>query len=279
MTHDDAQHQYVSGQVRDTFPALLADFEAMSAVVVEHGDCELDIRYGERPRETFDLFQAQGDPRGMLAYFHAGYWQSRDKSTFRWLAPMLTRRGLHVAFVNYPLCPSVTLQGLVDAVAASVPHVTAHAARLGGDARPLIACGHSAGGHLAVELALAGHADGVIALSGIYDLAPLLATTLNDKLGLDDSTARALSPLHRVRAGTPPALFVVGGDETSGFVEQTRRMSEAWQAAGNDTEARVVPGADHFSLLSMFAAPESELAEDVDALIEKARQRFFSSNS
>ena len=72
----DAQFQYVTGQGRPGFATLLPDFEARSAAVASAG--VLDIRYGEAARETFDFFPATGTARGLLVYFHAGYWQSRD---------------------------------------------------------------------------------------------------------------------------------------------------------------------------------------------------------
>ena len=91
----DAQFQYVTGQGRPGFATLLPDFEARSAAVASAG--VLDIRYGEAARETFDFFPATGTARGLLVYFHAGYWQSRDKSLFRFIAPAFTARGLQVA--------------------------------------------------------------------------------------------------------------------------------------------------------------------------------------
>lgn len=282
MPQLDAQFQYVQGQMRPTFAALLAEYEALGAAAVRSYACTLDVRYGAGERQRFDFFAAHGEPQGTLMYFHAGYWQSRDKSWFRFIAPAFTKQGLNVALVNYPLCPAVSLAGLTEAARASVPKVLAHAAGLGQPERPLIASGHSAGGHLAVELALerwpelgarAQAVDGVIALSGIYDLAPLVGTSLNVKLGLDAAMARAHSPVHRMVSGLPPALFVVGGGETPAFLEQCRHMHEAWQVAGNHSAIEVVPGADHFSLLQSFVSPDSALSGQVSELLSLAQQR------
>ena len=282
MPNSDAQFQYVEGQARPTFAALLAGYEALGAAAIRSQPCTLDIPYGAGERQVFDFFTARGEPQGTLMYFHAGYWQSRDRSTFRFIAPAFTQHGLNVALVNYPLCPMVSLAGLTEVVRASVPKVLAHAAGLGQPECPLIASGHSAGGHLAVELALsrwpelgvrARAVDGVIALSGIYDLAPLVTTSLNAKLGLDAAAARANSPLHRVATGLPPALFVVGGDETPAFLEQCRHMHEAWQGAGNRSAIEIVPEADHFSLLQSFSSPGSTLFGKVSQLL-LAQQRF-----
>lgn len=126
------------------------------------------------------------------------------------------------------------------------------------DAAPLILAGHSAGAQLAIDLALdppAGAAPitGILAISGVFDLEPLLDTSVNAKLGLDAASARAASPLHRLRPGAPPALFAVGAEETRAFQHQTARMARAWAAAGNVGSQLTVPEADHFSILQALS--------------------------
>ncbi len=263
----DATQQYMTGQMRPGFPALLAAYQHESDAVALSAR---DVRYGPHPRQVFDFVQGEAPWRGTLAYFHAGFWQSRDKALFRFIAPALAAKGIDVALVNYPLCPDVTLPALVDAARAAVPAVLAHAAGLGRGGTSLIASGHSAGGHLAVELALtdwggAAPVAAVAALSGVYDLEKLIETPLNDKLLLDRATARAMSPVHRARGGMPPALFAVGGTETPAFIGQNAAMHAAWTQAGNPSHCLVVEGADHFSLLRDLQRPGA-LLEAVTAL-------------
>lgn len=268
---DTPQFQYVEGQSRASFAALLADYEAESLAAVTSEACVRDVRYGPLERQAFDFFAARGRPRGTLVYFHAGYWQSRDKSTFRFMAPAFTGAGLNVALVNYPLCPDVSLPGLVEAASACVPAIRAHAS--GGDAAslPLVLAGHSAGAHIAVELALSAGREvaGVIAISGIFDLAPLVVTSLNEKLRLDAAGAAACSPLHRVCADSAPALVVAGEQETPAFIEQGLRLHRAWIHAGNQSDFHIVTHADHFSLLRQFALPGSSLFEEVLAFFSE----------
>ncbi len=214
----------------------------------------VDLRYGGHPRQTFDFLASRGEWRGTLAYYHAGYWQARDKSLFRFLAAALAEAGLDVAVVNYPLCPDVTMPELIEAVQGSVPAVLAYAASIGRGGAGLIAAGHSAGAHIAAELALGDWPSGspiigVAGLSGVYDLEPLVGTALNDKLRLTPDVAREVSPVHRVGPGLPPALFVVGGLETPAFQAQSLEMHAAWTGAGNLSDCIVVTGEDHFSLL------------------------------
>lgn len=267
----NAEFQYVSGQGRPGFAALLAGFEAQSAASVKAADCRLDLRYGPAARQTFDFFAAPRQPRGTLVYFHAGYWQSRDKASFRFIAPAFTRLGLNVALVNYPLCPTVSLDALVEAASESLVAISASGAAAGQCALPLVLSGHSAGGHIAVELALAQRTAiaGVIALSGIYDLAPLVETSLNRNLMLDAASAAKHSPLHRPKPGCAAALFAVGAQETPAFVKQSQRMCEAWQQVGNHGGLAVVPGADHFSLLQEFTAPQGMLSSRIVELLDR----------
>lgn len=271
----DADFQYLTGQARPGFPALFEDFERRSADAVRSGACELDLRYGTAERCTFDFFDAGPAARGVLIYLHAGYWQWRDKAGFRFIAPALVRRGLHVAMVNYPLCPTVSLADLTETVRTAVPVVLGRVDA----ALPLVAMGHSAGGHLAMEMALTdwtarglpmATVAGVVALSGLYDLAPLVQTSLNENLRLDAQSAAAASPLYRAAPGGPPLLLAAGADETPAMREQSRRMHEVWLAMGNPSVLHYEPDADHFSLLQRLVTPRSALGQQVDLLLDRA---------
>jgi len=274
----EATQQYMTGQWRQTHPALLAGFEQMSLAATRALAPTLDIAYGPHPRQVFDFF-AGSERAPTIAYFHAGYWQSRDKSTFRFLAVPWVAAGFSVAFVNYPLCPEIDMAALTQAVRAFPPVFVERMASIG-RSPALVAAGHSAGAQLAVELALTdwrardlpeNPIRAVIGLSGVYDLAPLIGTPLNDKLRLDVGAARAASPVRRVLPDMPPALFAVGDAETGAFLRQNADMGAAWGAAGNSARALIVEGADHFSLLSEFAVAGAKLSEAALAIARKAQ--------
>jgi arylformamidase len=248
----DATHAYLTGQLHPSQTQLLEDFAAESEAAVAACAPRLDIPYGAHEREVFDLFISPRPWRGTVAYFHAGFWQARDKAQFRFLAKEFIAEGIDVALVNYPLCPDVSLRQLVGCAQASIPKILDTVRGIGRGGAALIAAGHSAGGHIAVELALAGASlSAIIAISGIYELAPLLATRLNDKLRLDEAEARAMSPLHRVTGTLPPALFIAGRLETPEFRSQSEAMHLAWRSAGRSSYLEV-EGANHFSVLRHF---------------------------
>jgi arylformamidase len=253
----DPTFGYITGQMQPTHTGLLAAYASESERTLHEHPPAVDIGYGAHPRETFDMYLSDRAWRGTLVYFHAGYWQSRDKAQFRFLAPAFLAAGIDVALVNYPLCPEVSVTQLTESARRSVGAVLAYAAGAGRGGARLVAAGHSAGAHLAVELALTEFearglrhpVAGVVGVSGVYDLSPLLATRLNDRLRLTPGSARAASPLYRARGPLPPCAFIVGGQETPAFQAQTRAMHAAWLHAGGVSGTLIVPGADHFSVL------------------------------
>lgn len=273
---------YVVDQRRPHWPSTIDGFIAASAEVATRPGFTGDLRYGAHPRQAFDWYATSGEARGVVAYFHPGYWQMRDRTLMRCLMPVFADLGFDVATVGYPLCPDASLADLTDSARAAVPALLAHARTARGRDLPIVAAGHSAGGHLAVELAVTDWAarglspspiTGVVALSGVYDLEPLVTTSLNIALRLDAESARAASPLHRVPTGGPPALFAVGGAETAAFLAQNRDMAAAWRAAGNPTRDLESPDDDHFSLILRLMDPASPIHRAVADLLDEAVPR------
>lgn len=264
----DAEFEYVVGQTQASFPELLLAYRAESDEIVARTDATIDIRYGRHARQTFDFFPAHSrQPKGTLAYFHAGYWQSRDKSTFRFIAGSFNAGGMHVAMLNYPLCPDVTIGGLIHAASEALPHLIRT-----GNGLPLVLAGHSAGAHIVVELAERAKAKGmtlagIAAISGVFDLRPLVTTSLNTRLNLDQATALSVSPLLHVPSKMPPAIFAVGEKETNAFRRQNEQMAMAWNAAGNRSEMHVIDGADHFTILRRLTALTEPLHRAIVALV------------
>ena len=233
-----------------------------------HPQAELGLRYGAGPRQAMDVFWPGEAREGPLALFiHGGYWAALDRSWSSHLARGLVARGVAVAMPSYDLCPAVSLEELVDELrdAAAVA-----AARAG---HPIHAIGHSAGGHLAATLLATdwrarGHAGDVVsggcAISGLFDLAPLLSTRVNVPLGLDAARAAALSPalLPRPRGRL---RAVVGELEGAEYMRQSAVITAAWRGVFG-----VLPGADHFSAVAPLADPDSDLVAAILADMRRA---------
>ena len=224
------------------------------------------VAYGPGPREVMDVFSA-GDDAPVVVFLHGGYWQALDKDWFSGLAPALLAHGVGLAIPSYDLAPAVRLGQILSQVRAAVEAIRARTGK-----RPVV-FGHSAGGHMAACMLSEGRASAAVAISGVFDLAPLIPTSLNEALRLDEMEAAALSPIHwPVPDGSTPGGTildcVVGGEESPEFLRQSRVMAELWGARGVETRYEALPGLNHFTVLDPLFDPETAL---VKRIVELAR--------
>ena len=252
------------------FPALSKDARAALAP-------KLDLRYGAGPKETLDLFVPAGGARGTFLFLHGGYWRALDKSDFSFVATPFVAAGYAVAVANYDLCPGVSIATIVDECRRALLWLVREGPEHGVVAAPLVIGGHSAGGHLAAMLfatdwrthGLAGAPFCAgLSLSGVHALEPLVLSTMNADLGLDESEARRMSPVYLAPKTDVPLLIAAGADETSEFLRQSQLMFDAWPA--NRPMGRhapwFVPDRNHFTVVLDYADPASALVRTSLAL-------------
>ena len=227
----------------------------------------LAIAYGPGPREVMDLFEA-GPDAPVAVFLHGGYWQALDKDWFSGIAPAFLAHGVSLAIPSYALCPDVRLGRILRQVRAAV-----EAMRARSGTRPVV-FGHSAGGHMAACMLSEGRAAAAVAISGVFDLAPLISTSLNHALALDAAEAAALSPIHwPVPDGSTPGGTVldcvVGGDESAEFLRQSKMMAELWGGRGVETRYDALPGRNHFTVLDPLFDADSALVRRIVALVKQ----------
>ncbi|MBR1121916.1 alpha/beta hydrolase [Bradyrhizobium lablabi] len=218
--------------------------------------------YGPGVRNKIDFFA--GDGTGPIVVFiHGGYWQALDISWFSHLAAGLNAHGIDVAIAGYSLCPEVTIEHIISEMRAASREL----AKLG---RPLVISGHSAGGHLAACMLAtdwrafdpslpADLVKAAYAISGLFDLTPLVGTSINNALHLDEATARAASPLFWKAPSGGSLDAVVGGEESAEYLRQSNTIADAWGAAGLPTRFATIEGANHFLAIAPLADPASAM--------------------
>ena len=252
-------------------PAIFARWQRDSQFVRDTVACTLDLPYGPDARHRVDLFRAPR-PRGTLVFIHGGYWRSLDKSYFSWLASPWTAAGMNVAIPNYRLCPSVAIADIVQDAIAAVNWLFDGAERHGLAMDRVVVSGHSAGGHLTAALLAAPREDlrfdpariaGAVALSGIFDFAPLLHVSYNADLKLDARSAAALDLHERRPTVAAPMVVAVGADETSEFRRQSRLLAQSWPNVKRHLE---LPGINHFTIVDAFAERSQPAFESTLAL-------------
>jgi len=233
---------------------------------------KLGIGYGPSSRRIIDLFPAKDDDKAPLAMFiHGGYWRSLEPSMFSQMAAGPNARGVTVAVVGYDLCPHVSIADIIEQMRSAC-------LALWRKRRQRICIyGHSAGGHLAACMvaqdwkafasdAPADLVPAAYAISGVFDLLPMVQVSQNQDLRLDESEARRVSPLHwRVPAGRSLDA-VVGALESSEFLRQSKAIAEAWQQGMALTRYEEIAGANHFTVIDPLVNPDSAMTARVAAL-------------
>jgi arylformamidase len=231
--------------------------------------CHLDLRYGDMPGETLDLFPARKGDGTCLMFIHGGYWRSLDKKDFSFLAPTWVDAGVSLAVVNYDLCPKVTIAHIVEEMLHASRWLWLQAEDYGMDQDRLYVSGHSAGGHLTAMMMCAQWPmydsrlprdlwKGGLAISGLYDLRPLPHVDfLQPDLQLNEESALRVSPAFMPPATRAPVMTCVGGDESSEFHRQNTLLGERWKSAfAGDIP---MPGKNHFSVVDALADQASAL--------------------
>lgn len=195
----------------------------------------------------------------LLVFVHGGYWQALSASESLYLAPAAVRLGWSYAAVEYTLAPAAT----VDRMIAEVGDELRVLGSMLTPARVVLA-GHSAGAHLAAMSALVTPSplplDRVVLVSGVFDLRPIVHTTVNDPLGLDEQGAAALSPqLLPVTAGAPEVVVACGDNETDAFKQQSLLYAQHVRASGGAATLVECRPRHHFDIVDDLVDPLTEL--------------------
>src|SRR4029077_12680366 len=107
-----------------------------------------------------------------------------------------------------------------------------------------------------------------LAISGVFDLAPIRDTWLNTALRLTGEEIAKLSPL-RLPVVQEPLAIAYGSAELPALVSDSRKLHEDRRAAGAPGELIAVEGADHFTILDELRRPHGLLTKAVLSLAPK----------
>ncbi|MDD9921944.1 MAG: alpha/beta hydrolase [Boseongicola sp.] len=224
------------------------------------GRARLNVSYGDDEREKLDIFHPSGPAEGLVIFVHGGYWLRFDRSFWSHFAAGCTSRGYAVAMPSYPLAPDARIAGITRSIAQAV-EVAASLVR-----GPIVLTGHSAGGHLVARMACRDIAIAqpirdriarIVPISPVADLRPLLETTMNQTLHLDEAEAEAESPVLHAKPEVGVSVWV-GAEERPAFLDQARWLNEAW---GSDSH--IAPGRHHFDILDLLLESDGPLVNDL----------------
>jgi len=221
----------------------------------------LDVRYGPRERNTWDLFPAQDANAPCLVFIHGGYWQRNSKDGFANLIEGPYARGWAAALPGYTLAPDASLTEIVGEINQALDWLAGNGPAHGINGKVVLS-GWSAGGHLTA--ACLGHrrVSAGLAVSGVFELGPIRDTYLDEKLRLTDQEIELLSPLRQPNVRKPMAI-TYGTRELPPLVGDSRAL-HAKRAADHLPGALIpVAGGDHFTITHELRDADGELTRQL----------------
>lgn len=214
-----------------------------------------------------------GCVRPALLYFHGGGWCFGSiNSCARYCAALAAESDIAVIALDYPLAPESPYPAALDACAEVFDYLVSHADNLGIDPRRISVGGDSAGGNLALALALAKGENGADSqpIRSLVLFYPVVYAgddgsdswrAFGEGYGLDSSLMDAFNSAYIGGAGVedplispifatdeslrtlPPVLMV--NAERDILLDQCNRMAARMKAAGCSLRREILPSTVH----------------------------------
>ncbi len=244
------------------FQQFLDINERESIRVKKQYRCFLDQPYGNEPLQTMDIYPAAGRNAPVLVFIHGGYWRALDKANYGFVAEPFLKNNFTVCVINYRLIPSVDMRTLLSDVQMALTWISNEVAQYNGDPNRIALSGHSAGGHLALMAYLSMEdlrpkIPAICSLSGIFDLAPIQNSYLNETLQLNERDVEDFSIKPKeLLAFKCPTLLGVGTDETDFFVNQSRNLFQM-KPSGSSIAYHEYEQLNHYQIVHRLGQEDS----------------------
>jgi len=236
---------------------LIAERNAAAATFRAAQTGHLDLSYAEGERCKWDLFPAAERNAPCLVFIHGGYWQRNRREDFCAFMAGALAQGWSAALPGYTLAPEAPLSRIVAEIDQALDWLAAHGRDHGIEGR-IVLSGWSAGGHLAAMGAAHAAVAGVLAISGIFELAPIRDTGLNDAMRLTEREIASLSPM-RLPVVNKPMAVAYGSAELPELCRQSRDFHALRALVHAPGPLIPVPRADHFRVLEALQQPNGDL--------------------
>jgi acetyl esterase/lipase len=245
--------------------ALIAERNAASETLRASRRSFLDIPYGDHERTKIDLYPAADGAAPCLVFLHGGYWQRNSREVFAMLVEGVAAHGWSVAIPGYSLAPDASLTQIVTEISQALDWLAKNGDAYGVSG-PVVLSGWSAGAHLVAMALDHPRVTAGLAISGVYDLAPIRDTGLNNALKLTDEEVAKLSPL-RLPVVHKRLDIAYGTAELPALIFDSIHLHESRVVANAPGKIFPIDGADHFSILGELRRPDGALVDIARKLV------------
>lgn len=192
-----------------------------------------------------------------MIFFFGGGWTKGSIVQFEMQANHFAQRGMVCFLTDYRVKSrqGTSIIECVKDARSAVRFVRENADRFRIDAQQIVACGASAGGHIAATTAIDGApnettdnlsvsavANALVLFNPILNLGP--GTLTYEKQGLE-KTYELISPFHNIEKETPPTLILLGTNDKYIAVDSAEAYRQKMEEAGNRCELALYQNQTH----------------------------------
>ena len=239
---------------------------AVPAPIPDSVRLEANIPYDQYKETVLDVLSPKApskEKRPGVILIHGGGWVNGTKEQrVEYAALKYVARGFVVANVEYRLAKTATAPAAVTDVLKAAQWFHKNAGKYGVDSKRIVVTGDSAGGHLALMVAMTpreaklgppAHVAAVVNFYGITDVADLLegdhmqryaVTWIPEQEGRRE-LAKRVSPMTYVRKDLPPILTLHGDADKTVPYEQGANLTRELKKIGVSARLITVSGAGH----------------------------------
>ena len=181
------------------------------------------------------------------------------------------KNGVGFAAIEYSLAPKASIDEIVEECKKAIEWLFLNANDLGYDNKKIILAGSSAGAHL-VAMCLLEQLQirilGNILVSGIYDIEPLIGTSIDEALSLSKDQAYRNSPVNFSLKNFSPTIVAWGENETKQFKKQSKILVNKLIDEGVPVRSLEVIGKNHFDIILDLANFDKKLGNELKILLD-----------
>ncbi len=193
--------------------------------------------------------------RPVIVLIHGGGWRagSKQERVFRSMLLHYANLGYVTVSLDYRLDGEAPFPACISDVKCAVRWIKAHAAELRIDPERIGAYGHSAGGHLAVMLAVSSDNEALEGDGPWQEYSSAIACAVGGAASTQrhppkrfwEPQYEACWPIHYLSADRPPLLFLQGEADQTVDPAIVKDYVDKMKAVGADVEYIGVPGLGH----------------------------------
>jgi len=234
-------------------------------------------QYGKKENQIIEIANRLNNKTNknldpLLVFFHGGYWQELSVRESFFPAINTIKHNISFAAVEYTLSPYATIDEIVGECREAVSWLFLNSKKLGFDKNKIILAGSSAGAHLAAMCSIYNPESknsllGAILVSGIYEIEPLIGTSIDEVLCLKRDQAISNSPMFKDLERFPPTVVAWAENETDQFKKQSKIFTNKLIDQNVPVRSLEIENKNHFDVILDLTDFDEPLGKELKLLL------------